>query len=143
MQFVTGFAEAADIARLKADSKVWAVIGLGANPERDAYGISLMLQQRYGKRIVPVYPRAETVHGEPGYASLVAAVAAVGHIDVVDCFVNSSRVGAIVDEAIAIGAGAVWMQLGVIDEAAAQRAQEAGLTVVMNRCPAVEFPRLP
>ncbi len=140
---MTGFADPADVARLKAQSRVWAVVGLGANPERDAYGIALMLQQRYGKRIVPVYPRAEEVHGEQGYRTLTEAAAAVGHIDVVDCFVNSSRVGAVVDEAIAIGADAVWLQLGVIDEAAAQRARDAGLTVVMNRCPAVEFPRLP
>ncbi len=137
------FADAADIARLKSDTKVWAVVGLGANPERPAYGVARTLQQTYGKRIVPVYPRAEEVHGEPGYASLSEAAAAVGHIDVVDCFVNASRVGAIVDEAIAIGADAVWMQLTVIDEAAAQRARDAGLTVVMNRCPAIEFPRIP
>lgn len=140
---MTAYANPADIARLKADAQVWAVVGLGANPERDAYAIALMLLQRYGKRIVPVHPRAEVVHGEQGYASLTEAAAAVGHIDVVDCFVNSSRVGAIVDEAIAIGADAVWMQLGVIDEAAAARAQAAGLTVVMDRCPAVEFPRIP
>ena len=137
------FADPADIARLKADTTVWAVVGLGANPERPAFGVAHTLQQRFGKRIVPVYPRAETVHGEQGYTSLTEAAAAVGHIDVVDCFVNSSRVGAIVDEAIAIGAGAVWMQLDVIDVDAAQRARDAGLTVVMNRCPAIEFPRLP
>lgn len=139
---MTEYADPADIARLRHEAPVWAVVGLGANPERDAYGIALMLQQRYGKRIVPVYPRAEEVHGEPGFASLTAAAAAVGHIDVVDCFVNSNRVGAIVEEAIAIGADAVWMQLGVIDEDAAQRARAAGLTVIMNRCPAVEFPRV-
>jgi predicted CoA-binding protein len=140
---VTAFADPADIARLKADSRVWAVVGLGANPERAAYGVALTLQQRFGKRIVPVYPRAEEVHGERGYRTLAEAAAAVGHIDVVDCFVNSGRVGAVVDEAIAIGAGAVWLQLDVIDEAAAQRARDAGLTVVMDRCPAIEFPRLP
>ena len=130
-----------DIARIKRDSQVWAVVGLGANPERAAYGVAAYLQE-IGKRIVPVYPRAETVHGEQGYASLTEAAAAVGHIDVVDCFVNSNRVGAIVDEAIAVGAGTVWMQLGVIDEAAAKRATGAGLTVVMDRCPAIEFPRI-
>ena len=136
------FASPEDIARLKAETTVWAVVGLGANPERPAYGVARTLQ-RFGKRIVPVYPRAEVVHGEQGYATLTEAAAAVGHIEVVDCFVNSSRVGAIVDEAIAIGADAVWMQLDVIDEAAAQRARDAGLTVVMNRCPAIEFPRIP
>lgn len=136
------YAEAADIARLKAEAKVWAVVGLGANPERAAFGVARFLQAE-GKRIVPVYPRAEEVHGEQGFATLSEAAAAVGHIDVVDCFVNSSRVGAIVDEAIAIGAGAVWLQLDVIDESAAQRAKAAGLTVIMNRCPAIEFPQIP
>ena len=139
---MTQFASPVDIAHLKADTAVWAIVGLGANPERAAYGVALQLQQRFGKRIVPVYPRAEEVHGETGYVSLTEAAAAVGHIDVVDCFVNSNRVGAIVDEAIAIGAGAVWMQLDVIDEAAAQRARDAGLVVVMDRCPAIEFPAL-
>lgn len=140
---MTEFASPEDIARLKAETTVWAIVGLGANPERPAYGVARTLQQHFGKRIVPVYPRAETVHGEQGYASLTEAVAAVGHIEVVDCFVNSSRVGAIVDEAIAIGADAVWMQLDVVDEAAAQRARDAGLTVIMDRCPAIEFPRIP
>ena len=83
------------------------------------------------------------MHGEQGYASLTEAAAAVGRIDVVDCFVNASRVGAVVDEAIAIGAKAVWMQLDVVDEAAAQRARDAGLIVVMDRCPAIEFPKIP
>ena len=131
-----------DIETLKNDTKVWAVVGLGNNPERPAFGVARFLQGQ-GKRIVPVYPRAEDVHGEPGFLSLTAAAAAVGRIDVVDCFVNSSRVGAVVDEAIAIGARAVWMQLEVIDEAAAQRARDAGLIVVMDRCPVIEFPRIP
>lgn len=138
---MTDYADESAIARLKHDTSVWAVVGLGANPERPAYGVARYLQS-IGKRIVPVYPRAEVVHGEQGYASLAEAVAAVGHIDVVDCFVNSNRVGAIVDEAIAIGAGAVWLQLDVIDEDAAARAAAAGLTVIMNRCPAIEFPSL-
>jgi len=131
-----------DIATLKHDTSLWAVVGLGNNPERPAYGVARFLQQQ-GKRIVPVYPRAETVHGEQGYASLTEAAAAVGRIDVVDCFVNASRVGAVVDEAIAIGAKAVWMQLDVVDEAAAQRARDAGLIVVRDRCPAIEFPKIP
>lgn len=130
-----------DIAALKHDTEVWAIVGLGNNPERPAFGVARYLQQ-LGKRIVPVYPRAEEVHGERGHASLTEAAAAVGRIDVVDCFVNSSRVGAVVDEAIAIGAKAVWLQLDVIDEAAAQRARDAGLVVVMDRCPAIEFPKI-
>jgi predicted CoA-binding protein len=139
---VTAYADPADIAQLKAEATVWAIVGLGANPERAAYGVARFLQGQ-GKRIVPVYPRAEAVHGEQGFTTLTEAANEVGHIDVVDCFVNSSRVGAIVDEAIAIGAGAVWLQLDVIDEPAAQRAKEAGLTVIMNRCPAIEFPQIP
>jgi hypothetical protein len=139
---VIGLADPADIARLKREAMVWAVVGLGSNPGRPAYGVARYLQS-IGKRIVPVYPRAEEVHGEQGYRTLAEAAASVGHIDVVDCFVNSSRVGAIIDEAIAIGADAVWMQLDVFDDAAAARARDAGLTVIVNRCPAIEFPRIP
>jgi predicted CoA-binding protein len=96
-------------------------------------------------RIVPIHPRAQEVHGEQGYASL-AEVPDGTRIDVVDCFVNSSHVGDVVDEAIAqkdrLGVAAVWMQLGVLDEAAAQRATDAGLAVVMDTCPKIEFPRI-
>ena len=86
-----------------------------------------------------MHPRAETVHGETGYSSVPDAAFAVGPIDVVDCFVNSRRVGEVVDAAIAVGAKAVWLQLGVIDEDAARRARDAGLDVVMDRCPAIEY----
>ena len=123
-------------ARILDDSSTWFVVGLGNNPDRDAYGIARLLQSR-GKRIVPIYPRAEVVHGEQGYATIAEAAAAVGTPDVVDLFVRSSRVGRLVDDAIAVGARAVWMQLGVIDEAAAQRAVDAGLDVVMDNCPAI------
>jgi predicted CoA-binding protein len=123
-------------ARVLKDSSTWFVVGLGDNPQRDAYRIARLLQSR-GKRIVPVYPRAEVVHGEQGYATIAEAAAAVGPPDVVDFFVRSSRVGALVDDAIDAGARAVWMQLGVIDEAAAQRAVDAGLEVVMDNCPAI------
>jgi uncharacterized protein len=122
-------------------TEVWAVVGLSSRPSRDAFGIARLLQSR-GKRIVPVHPRAETVHGEQGYASVPDASFAIGPLDVVDCFVNSRRVGSIVDDAIAVGAKAVWMQLGVVDEDAARRARAAGLDVVMDRCPAVEWRRL-
>ena len=123
-------------ARVLKDSSTWFVVGLGDNPQRDAYRIARLLQSR-GKRIVPIYPRAEVVHGELGYATIEEAANAVGPPDVVDLFVRSSRVGALVDDAIAAGARAVWMQLGVIDEAAAQRALDAGLEVVMDNCPAI------
>lgn len=117
---------------------VWAIVGLSTSRARVAHEVAAYLQQ-IGKRIVPVHPRAETVHGEPGYATLAEIPFA---IDVVDCFVNSSLVGAVVDDAIAVGAGAVWLQLDVIDAAAAVRATEAGLSVVMDRCPVIEGARL-
>lgn len=123
-------------SRLLDASRTWFVVGLGDNPDRDAFGIARLLQSR-GKRIVPIHPRAEVVHGEQGYATIGEAVAAVGAPDVVDLFVRSDRVGPFVDEAIEAGAKAVWMQLGVIDEAAARRARHAGLDVVMDNCPAI------
>ena len=89
--------------------------------------------------IVPIHPAAETVHRCRGYARLADVP---GGVDVVDVFVNSTRAGAVVDDAIAVGARAVWLQLGVIDEAAAARARAAGLDVVMDTCPAIEGPRL-
>lgn len=116
----------------------WAVVGLSANPDRAAYGVARVLQ-RYGKRIVPVHPKAETVHGERGYASLAEIPFAV---DVVDVFVNSALAGPVADEAVAKGAKAVWFQLGVVDEAAYERTRAAGLEMVMDRCPAIEIPRL-
>ena len=129
------------VRSLLRERDVWAVVGLSPNPAREAYGAARNLQS-HGKRIVPVHPMAASVHGERGYATLADAVFELGEIDVVDCFVNSTRVGAVVDEAIAIGAKAVWMQLDVVDEDAARRAREAGLEVVMDRCPAIEWPRL-
>ena len=83
-----------------------------------------------------MHPKTESVHGEIGYNSLTEIPESV---DVVDCFVNSQLVGSVVDEAIAIGAKAVWLQLDVIDEAALERAQAAGLLTVMDRCPAIEY----
>ena len=115
--------------------KVWAIVGLGNNPDRAAFGVAKLLQEK-GHTIIPVYPRAEVVHGEIGYKVLSDIPV---QVDVVDCFVNSSLVGKIVDEAIAIGAKAVWLQLVVIDEEAVTRARAAGLLTVMNRCPAIEY----
>ena len=133
-----GTAEVVD--RVLDGTTTWFIVGLGNNPDRDAYGIARLLQSR-GKRIVPIYPRAEVVHSEQGYATIAEAVAAVGAPDVVDMFVRSDRVGPFVDEAIASGAKAVWLQLGVIDEAAAQRAIDARLDVVMDHCPAIVWGR--
>jgi predicted CoA-binding protein len=113
----------------------WAVVGLSSNQARAAWGVAEFLQRK-GKRIVPVHPTADTVHGEQGFATLSDIPFAV---DVVDCFVRSSLVGPVVDEAIAIGAKGVWMQLDVVDDEAARRARDAGLTVVMDRCPKIEW----
>jgi uncharacterized protein len=126
------------ITRLLTTKGRWAVVGLSTNPLRAAVGVSRFLQQQLGMEIIPVNPKGEDVHGATGYTSLAEIP---GSIDVVDCFVNSQRVGAVVDQAIAVGAKAVWLQLGVIDEEAAARAASAGLDVVMDACPAIEAPR--
>ena len=113
----------------------WAVVGLSKNEERAAYGVARLLQSR-GHRIVPVHPKAETVHGEKGYATLSDIPFPV---DVVDLFVNSDLAGGVIDEAIAIGARAVWLQLHVIDKEGVERGENAGLLTVMDRCPAIEY----
>jgi predicted CoA-binding protein len=130
-----------EIRAILQGPSTWFVVGLRNNPARDAYEIAGLLQA-YGKRVIPIHPRAETVHGEKGYATIADAAAAVGPPDVVDVFVRSELAGPIADQAIAAGAGAVWFQFGIIDHDAAQRVTDAGLTMVMDRCPAVEFPRL-
>ncbi|WP_346924615.1 CoA-binding protein [uncultured Arthrobacter sp.] len=119
----------------------WAIVGLSTNQWRAAYDTSLFIRDRLGMEIIPVNLPADPVHGETGYAALGDIPAEKQPIDVVDCFVNSQKVGAVVDQAIAIGAKAVWMQLGVIDEAAAARAKAAGLDVIMNACPAQDARR--
>ncbi|MER6027010.1 CoA-binding protein [Streptomyces sp. NPDC001851] len=116
----------------------WAVVGLSTNRSRAAYGVAQVLQ-RFGKRIVPVHPKAETVHGEQGYASLADIPF---DVDVVDVFVNSELAGAVADQAVAKGARAVWFQLGVVDQSAYERTRAAGLDMVMDRCPAIEIPLL-
>jgi uncharacterized protein len=120
---------------LKADT--WAVVGLRDNPARAAYGVARFLQQ-HGKRIVPVHQHPQDVFGETAYATLADIPFPV---DVVDVFVNSTRAGAIADQAVAIAASGVWFQLGVVDDAAYERVTAAGLQMVMDRCPAIEWPR--
>ncbi len=130
------------IQRLLTTPATWAVVGLSTNTERTAYRIGRYLRDRLGMNIVPVNLRGEDTLGEQGYRRLADVPVPV---QVVDCFVNSQRVGAVVDDAIAekdrLGIEAVWLQLGVIDEAAAERARAAGLDVVMNTCPAMEAAR--
>lgn len=127
------------IRRLLTTPGRWAVVGLTNNPYRVAPSIAAFLQQSLGMEIVPVSLTGEPVMGLTGYQNLAQIP---GTIDVVDCFVNSQKVGDIVDQAIAVGAGAIWLQLGVIDEAAAARAKAAGLDVVMDTCPKIEYPYL-
>jgi predicted CoA-binding protein len=133
------YADDETIRRILRDSgDTWAVVGLSTNRSRAAYGVAEVLQ-RFGKRVVPVHPKAERVHGEDGYASLADIPFPV---DVVDVFVNSELAGSVADEAVAAGARAVWFQLGVVDPAAYDRTRAAGLDMVMDRCPAVEIPAL-
>ncbi|MFD8415100.1 CoA-binding protein [Streptomyces sp. NPDC059650] len=133
------YGDPATIRRILTElGDTWAVVGLSNNQDRAAYGVARVLQ-RFGKRVVPVHPKAETVLGEQGYASLAEIPF---EVDVVDVFVNSALAGRVADEAVAAGAGAVWFQLGVVDEAAFARTREAGLEMVMDRCPAIEIPAL-
>jgi uncharacterized protein len=115
--------------------KTWAVVGLSNNSERAAYKVAKVLIEK-GHTVIPVHPKAETVHGQKGYTKLSEIKVP---IDVVDVFVNSELAGSVVDEAIAVGAKGVWLQLDVIDEVAVSRAKSAGLLAVMNRCPAIEY----
>ncbi|MGG5172315.1 CoA-binding protein [Pseudarthrobacter sp. J1738] len=123
------------IQRLMRTKGRWAIVGLSNNEWRAAYDVSLTVRDKLGMDIIPINQAGVDVHGEKGYKSLADIPADQQPIDVVECFVNSQRVGAVVDQAIAVGAKAVWLQLGVIDEDAAQRAKDAGLDVVMDECP--------
>ena len=129
-----------DIADLLENARTIALVGASDNPGRASYGVMKFLQDQ-GYRVIPVNPRitGEHVHGEFVWREL----GQIGEpIDIVDIFRKSEDAGAAVDEAIAIGAKAVWMQLGVINHAAAERAEAAGLKVVMDHCPKIEFARL-
>ena len=120
----------------------WAVVGLSLDPARDSHDVARVLQ-RHGYAIVGVNPAAAgtEILGAPVYATLEEA-AAEHDVEVVDIFRRSSEAGVHVDEAIAIGAKAVWMQLGVHDDAACRRASDAGLEVVMDRCPKIDLSML-
>ncbi len=121
-------------------AKTIAMVGASPRPDRPSYRVMQFLQSR-GNRVIPVNPQAagETILGEKVYASLADIPEA---IDLVDIFRRSELVGPTVDEAIAKGGKAIWMQLGVRNDAAAAKAESQGLAVVMNRCPAIEIPRL-
>jgi len=117
------------------DAETWAVVGLSGDPGRTAYSIASLLQQR-GKRIVPIHPSAATVLGEQGYPTLADVPFP---IDVVDVFRRSESAGEFADQAVTIGARGVWFQLGVIDEDAFARTVAAGVPMVMDTCPAIEW----
>ena len=133
------------IARLLTTPATWAVVGLSTDVTRTAYGVARWMHEALGHRIIPVHPRAQDVWGEQGYPSLTQIPDGTV-VTVVDCFVNSRRVGAVVDEAILnrdrLGIEAVWLQLGVVDHDAAQRAVSSGIDVVMDTCPMIEYPKL-
>ena len=119
------------------ECETWAVVGLSGDPSRTPYSIAELLQSR-GKQIVPVHPAAPTVLGEQGYATLAEIPFPV---DVVDVFRRSEAAGEFADQAVAIGARGVWLQLGVVDEAAFARTTAAGVAMVMDTCPAIEWRR--
>lgn len=128
------------IRQVLTRTRTIALVGASANPARPSHGVMRYLQ-REGYRVIPVNPGLEgqSLNGERVYARLADIPE---KIDMVDIFRNSAQAGAASDEGVAIGARFIWMQLDVRDEAAAKRAEAAGLTVVMNRCPAIEIPRL-
>ena len=127
-----------DVRWALTETSTWAVVGCSPDPGRDSHRIAALLQRR-GFRVIPVNPAADEILGERCFAS----VREIGEpVDVVDVFRRSSEAGAHVDEAIEIGARGVWLQLGVIDEKAVARARAAGMRAVMDRCPAIELPKL-
>lgn len=125
------------VALMLDELQTWAIVGLSTNTARTAYEIADLLQSR-GKHIVPIHPDAPVVLGEQGYPTLADVPFP---IDVVDVFRRSEDAGPFADQAVEIGAKGVWFQLGVIDEAAFERTISAGVPMVMNTCPAIEWSR--
>lgn len=130
--------DADGLRRLLAETRTIAVVGLSANWYRPSY-FAAQYMLEHGYRIIPVNPAYDEVLGQKCYPSLSAIPEPV---DMVDCFRKAVDIPPLVDDAIAIGAKSVWMQLGVINEAAARRAEAAGLAVVMDRCVKIEYARL-
>jgi predicted CoA-binding protein len=133
------------IRRVLTTPATWAVVGLSTDSTRTAFGVARWMHDALGHRIIPVHPRAEEVWGESGYPTPTSIPDGTA-VAVVDCFVNSLRVGEVVDDAIVnkdrLRIQTVWLQLGVIDQDAAQRAIAAGLDVVMDTCLMIEFDRM-
>ena len=127
--------ETPDTREILRKFRTFAVVGLSPKPHRDSHRVAQFLQE-HGYRIIPVRPGAESILGEKCYATLTEIP---GSVEVVDLFRRSEAVAPFVDEAIAIQAKVVWMQLGVIHEEAAEKARRAGLLVVMDHCPVIEY----
>ena len=129
-----------EIAALLKEAKTIAMVGASDRPDRASFGVMRFLLSR-GYRVIPVNPQlaGQTIHGE----AVVATLAEIAdRIDIVDIFRNSAAAGAVIDDAVAAGAGAVWTQLGVFNDEGVARAEAAGVKAVVNRCPAIEIPRL-
>lgn len=127
-----------DLKRLFETVRTIAVVGCSPKPERPGHYVAKYLQD-LGYRVIPVNPGQTEILGEKCYASLRDIPEPV---DLVDCFRRAEDIPPVVEDAIAIGAKFVWMQLGIVNEAAAQRAMAAGIEVVMDRCPKIDYPRL-
>jgi predicted CoA-binding protein len=129
----------AEIAKILSQTRRIAVVGASNKPERPSFGVMRFLLDQ-GYDVVPVNPglAGQNIHGQP----IVATLAEAAPLDMVDLFRNAADVEAPVQDAIRLGAKTIWMQLGVVNETAAQAARDAGLNVVMDRCPAIEIPRL-
>ncbi|NLG54324.1 MAG: CoA-binding protein [Rhodococcus sp.] len=131
----TSWQDQAAVSLMLDDCTTWAIVGLSGDPTKTAYEIAELLQRR-GKRIVPIHPSAPTVLGEQGYATLAEVPFP---IEVVDVFRRSESAGEFADQAVQVGAKGVWFQLGVVDEDAFARTTEAGVAMVMDTCPAIEW----
>ncbi len=142
MRTVHGWSDPGVAEQILRSFRTWAVVGCSSRPWRASHGVSRYLL-RQGYEVVPVHPNEKEVHGIPAHRDLLSIPEELrSRIEVVDLFRRSELVPAHVDEAIEIGAKAIWMQLEVWNEAAAQRAADAGLLVVMDRCPAIDHPQM-
>ena len=133
------------LSRVLRDARTIAVVGLSAEWHRPSY-FAAKYMQAHGYRIVPINPAAPEILGQRSYPSVTAAAAALAkegaHIDMVDCFRKSGDIPPLADEAVAIGARCLWLQIGVVNEEAAAKARAAGMDVVMDRCVKIEHARL-